>query len=151
MTIKLFLMQNKMHFQKCLRVQSSQRIFSIDKHQRGRVKKINLDAPRAEFTLTKSLCRSLLSLGVIFIMPTKMKNNPSKMDKLLSTIDAMMRTFDGITKYNQLLICQNQTPATILGPRQGQDRRQAFNSELTHSQRDVTLADDHRSQSQARH
>jgi len=60
--------------------------------------KINLDARRAEFTLTKSLCRSLLSLGVIFIIPTKMKNSPSKIDKLLSTIDAMLHTFDGITK-----------------------------------------------------
>lgn len=39
--------------------------------------------------LTKSLCKSLLRCGEIFIAPMNMKNNPNKIDKLLSTTDEL--------------------------------------------------------------
>lgn len=39
------------------------------------------------YIFTKSLCNSLLICGVIFMVPMKMKNNPNKIERLLSTID----------------------------------------------------------------
>lgn len=39
--------------------------------------------------LTKSLCKSLLRNGDIFTAPMNMKNNPNRMDRLLSTTDEL--------------------------------------------------------------
>lgn len=40
-------------------------------------------------TLTKSLCKSLLRNGDIFTAPINMKNNPNRIDRLLSTTDEL--------------------------------------------------------------
>lgn len=41
------------------------------------------------YTLTRSLCKSLLIIDVTFIVPTNMKNKPKSIDKLLSTNEDM--------------------------------------------------------------
>lgn len=44
---------------------------------------------RHTHTLTKSLCKSLLRNGDIFTAPINMKNNPNRIDRLLSTTDEL--------------------------------------------------------------
>lgn len=44
---------------------------------------------RSRQKLTKSLCKSLLRCGDIFIAPMNTKNNPNRIDKLFSTTDEL--------------------------------------------------------------
>lgn len=43
--------------------------------------------------LTRSLCSSLDIVGDIFVVPTNMKNIPSRMERLFSTTDAIVSRF----------------------------------------------------------